>query len=159
MHMWQAGLSPSLAPIKHAQVTNLFNKTHCSVRDMSFHLYTEHFIFFLQIYHITVNYAVFFSKGMLQEKGQQYAISLYLIRDLLGLCDNLTKQVGRTQKLLSTPIPSLILFIFQKLAANLHIFMIISQSFAGATNNEKHDLNRSTGIQFSVHRVPPPTVS
>lgn len=124
---------------------------------MSFHLYTEHFIF-LQIYHIAVDNAVFFfSKGMLQEKGQQYAISLYLIRDLLGLCTIWQNRLGEHKNSWAL-LFHLILFIFQKLAANLHTFMIISQSFAGATNNEKHDLNRSTGIQFSVHGVPPPTV-
>jgi hypothetical protein len=37
--------------------------------------------------------------------------------------------------------------------------MIISQSFAGTTHNEKQDLNRSIGIQFSVPHAPPPPVS
>lgn len=37
--------------------------------------------------------------------------------------------------------------------------MITSQSFAGANNNEKQDLNRSIGIQFSVRHAPPPTAS
>lgn len=65
--------------------------------------------------------------------------------DRTGFPNNLTQQVGRAEKLLGALISFLMLFISQKLAANLHISVIIPRSIAGANNNEKQDFNRTAG--------------
>lgn len=122
---------------------------------MSFHLHTEDFTF-LQIYHSATNYAMFFKRHAPPERPA-ICKSLYLVTDLLGLRNSLTKQVGEHKNFRALLFHLRSFSFYQKLAANLHSFMIISQSFAGANNNEKQDLNRSIGIQFSVHMpLPPP---
>lgn len=123
---------------------------------MSFHLHTEDFTF-LQIYHSATNYAVFFKRHAPPERPA-ICKSLYLVTDLLGLRNSLTKQVGEHKNFWALLFHLWSFSFYQKLAANLHSFMIISQSFAGANNNEKQDLNRSTGIQFSVHMPLPPHI-
>lgn len=114
-------------------------------------------LLFLQIYHSAMNYAVFFKSNAPPERPA-ICKSLYLVTDLLGLQNNLTKQVGEHKNFWALLFHLWFFSFYQKLAANLHSFMIISQSFAGANNNEKQDLNRSIGIQFSVHYAPPPHI-
>lgn len=121
---------------------------------MSFHLYTEDFTF-LQIYHSATNYSVFFKRNAPPERPA-VCKSLYLVTDLRGLWNSLTKQVGQHKNFWALLFHLWFFSFYQKLAASLHSFMIISQSFAGTRNNEKQDLNRIIGIQFSVHHAPPP---
>lgn len=102
-----------------------------------------------------MNYTVFFKRKAPPERPA-ICKSLYLVTDLLGLRNSLTKQVGEHKNFWARLFHLWFFSFYQKLAANLHSFMIISQSFAGANNNEKQDLNRSIGIQFSVHYAPPP---
>lgn len=138
---------------KMPQVTDHFNKSHYSCREkvLSF---SDRQILVLQICHITVNYS-FLKKEMFQEQAKaicEVFVSRY--GNLIGFPNNLTKQVRRTQKVLGTLISFLILFILQKLAANLHTCMIIPQSIAGASNNEKQDLNRTAA---NLAAMPPLT--
>lgn len=111
-------------------------------------------LLFLQIYHSAMNYTVFFKRNAPPERTA-ICKSLYLVTDLLGLRNSLTKQVGEHKNFWALLFHLWFFSFYQKLAANLHSFMITFQSFAGANNNEKQDLNRSIGIQFSVHHAPP----